>query len=209
MNKKLIFFPILFCLVIMAFGQGATDAKTQSFWYQYNMPWIATLAISIITITINLWISKTGFKESRANLRLQVSAALSSNNRQKWIDELRITVGEVSANAKMLNIEFQDPAVNLDRKKTLMEKLSLSKNKLLLLLDPEKELHMKVITALEALLNVLDGHLFLHPTFDKERFNNADYMNSDKELIIATRNLLYAEWKKIQAISESTNERKK
>lgn len=207
MNKKLIYFSFLFCLTVWAFGQGVTEAKTQSFWYQYNMPWIVTLAIAIITITINLWISRTGFKESRANLRLQVTAALSSNNRQKWVDELRITVGEVSTNAKMLNIEFQDPFINIERKKMLIEKLTLSKSKLLLLLDPEKELHMKVIMALDALLNVLDGHLFHHGTTNKELFNNADYMNSDKELITATRNLLYAEWKRIQAISESTNAR--
>ncbi len=197
-------FPVLVCFLFVAQAQDKTAGTPQSFWYQYNMPWIATVVISMATICINLLIAKRGFRQSKENMLLQMQGNISGNNRQKWIDEVRANVSELCTQSKMLNIEFHEPVIDKEKKKAIHEKVTFTKNKLLLLLDPQKPLHMEVIKAMDEFLNVLDQHMFHSDAANKQFLNNADLMNRNNEMINNTRALLYSEWNRIQQIATAS-----
>lgn len=175
--------------------QSIEPKNIKTVWYRdNNMPWIIALIISIIGILINLLIAN---KQIRANLN-QVNA----NNRQSWVTETRNVITNLITQANLLNIEFQDIESNEIRKKDLHEKFNYNKNKLFLLLKPEKEKHKLLVDALNALMFTLDEHMLNSKLKDSKKvsipFDNNKFMIQTEKVIESGRSLLYDEWSKIQ-----------
>jgi hypothetical protein len=136
-------------------------------------------------------------KNSQVLAQKQFNATLKINNRQDWLDEVRMTVSEFLTFCRLLNIEFQDPSDKLERQKNLHEKVSLHRFKLLLLLDPKKTDHKSVLDSIFDLMNILDHHM-LNSKRTIEPYKNGDFVKKSEDIVVASRELLYNEWGKIQ-----------
>jgi|JI9StandDraft_1071089.scaffolds.fasta_scaffold61099_4 hypothetical protein len=131
---------------------------------------------------------------------------INSNNRQDWIIDTRNTVSELMTQANLLNIEFQESTVNSDKRKAIHEKFVYNKNKLYLLLKPDKKKHKILMDSLGELLTILDTHLLNsnannNPSLNMGfiPYNNGKFMAQAEKVIDNARDLLYEEWEKIQA----------
>ena len=191
-----------------------------------NMPWIAAIIISILTVLTNILIAKSNLKSARKNLEQQIQsstviannqidsnreaslrqfkATLNTNNRQAWVTDVRNVISDLLTQAKLLNIEFQETNIDLDKKKILHEKVTYNHVKLLLLLDPSKEHHKPTLRSLVDFMYILDKHLLNSEARQKEGLvienDNLEFMKSQQKFIDESRKLLYVEWGKIQTL---------
>jgi hypothetical protein len=190
-----------------------------------NMPWIAALIISILTVLTNILIAKSNLKSAKNNLEQQIQsstviannqidsnreatlrqfrATLNTNNRQAWVTDVRNVISELLTQAKLLNIEFQETNIDLEKKKILHEKVTYNHVKLLLLLDPSKEHHKPTLQSLVGFMNILDKHLLNSEARQQGliiKSNNLEFMTSQQKFIDESRKLLYVEWGKIQTL---------
>jgi len=131
---------------------------------------------------------------------------INSNNRQDWVIDTRNTVSELMAQANLLNIEFQEKNINFEKRKAIHEKFVFNKNKLYLLLKPEKEKHKLLLDSLEEFITTLDTHLLNsnannNPNLDITfiLYDNGKFLVQTNKVIENARNLLYEEWGKIQS----------
>lgn len=184
------------------------ETKISSAWYESsNMPWLIAVFISIISISLNLFIS---YKQMRANREItlqQIRATLSVNNRQDWISETRATISEFLTHVKLLNIEYQEKVPNEEKQKILQEKVSVNRFKLLLLLKSDKEKHKQLQDSIIVLLTTLDEHLLNSKplkTENKDLYNNLKLHSEMEKVVHNGRDLLYDEWKKVQSIADKT-----
>lgn len=176
---------------------------TQKVWYEdENMPWIIALTISILGILINLIISNSQIKANQETTLKQIKATLNTNNRQAWVNETRNALTDLITQTRLLNIEFQEKLPNFERKKMIHEKVTQSRIKLLLLLNPEKEYHKELIEVLKTFINTLDEHLLNSNSSAQITipYDNFKFMSQSDAVIECGRKLLYNEWDKIQSI---------
>lgn len=131
---------------------------------------------------------------------------INSNNRQDWVIDTRNTVSELMAQANLLNIEFQEKNTNSEKRKAIHEKFVFNKNKLYLLLKPEKEKHKLLLDSLEEFITTLDTHLLNSNSNNNPNlgigfipYDNSKFLAQTNKVIENTRNLLYEEWAKIQS----------
>lgn len=131
---------------------------------------------------------------------------INSKNRQDWVIDTRNTVSELMAQANLLNIEFQEKNINSEKRKTIHEKFVFNKNKLYLLLKPEKEKHKLLLDSLEEFITILDTHLLNSNSNNKTNlgigfipYDNGKFLVQTNKVIENARNLLYEEWSKIQS----------
>ncbi len=130
---------------------------------------------------------------------------INSNNRQDWVIDTRNTVSELMAQANLLNIEFQEKNINFEKRKAILEKFVFNKNKLYLLLKPEKEKHKLLLDSLEELIKTLDTHLLNGKSNNDPNseigfipYDNGKFLAQKNKVIENARNLLYEEWGVIQ-----------
>ncbi|MBN1118169.1 MAG: hypothetical protein JXA77_13255 [Bacteroidales bacterium] len=150
-----------------------------------------------------LKLSREQIQESSKTLLKQIN----SENRQDWVIDTRSTISELLTQANLLNIEFQEKSIDFDRQKVIHEKFVFNKNKLFLLLKPEKESHKALLDCLSELLLILDTHLLNsssnnNPNLNIEHipYDNSRFMLQTHEVIESGRKLLYEEWAKIQSL---------
>lgn len=131
---------------------------------------------------------------------------INSNNRQDWVIDTRNTVSELMAQANLLNIEFQEKNINFEKRKAIHEKFVFNKNKLYLLLKPEKEKHKLLLDSLEEFITTLDTHLLNSNANNNPNlgigfipYDNGKFLTQTNKVIENARNLLYEEWGKIQS----------
>ena len=131
---------------------------------------------------------------------------INSNNRQDWVIDTRNTVSELMTQANLLNIEFQEKNINFEKRKTIHEKFVFNKNKLYLLLKPEKEKHKLLLDSLEEFITTLDTHLLNSKSNNDAKseicfipYDNSKFLTQTNKVIENVRNLLYEEWGKIQS----------
>lgn len=131
---------------------------------------------------------------------------INSNNRQDWVIDTRNTVSELMAQANLLNIEFQEKNINFEKRKAIHEKFVFNKNKLYLLLKPEKEKHKLLLDSLEEFITTLDTHLLNSNANNNPNlgigfipYDNGKFLAQTNKVIENARNLLYEEWGKIQS----------
>ena len=107
---------------------------------------------------------------------------------------------------KLLNIEFQEINQNDERKKTLYEKVTMSRTKLLLLLKPNKEMHNILLTSLRELINTIDEHHLNRRAKERQNidisYDNVKFLSQMDQVVENGRNLLYDEWGKIQSVAD-------
>lgn len=181
------------------------DKETKNVWYKdNNIPWIIALVISIFGLILNVYLINRQIEANRENTIKQIQATLNTNNRQAWITETRNVITELMTQANLLNIEFQEANISIEKKKILHEKFTYNKNKLFLLLKLDKEKHKNIIDSLTELMTILDTHM-LNSKANNERnmnipFDNSKFMNQIDIVINNGRILLYDEWGKIQSI---------
>ncbi len=149
----------------------------------------------------NIRVSREQIKES-TNIALK---QINSNNRQNWIIETRNTITELTAQVNLMNIEFQEKIINLERQKEIHVKITFNKNKLILLLKPDLESHKKLRDSLYELINILDLHLRNSRNNNDPNskvgfiaYDNGDFMEKTNTVLENGRILLYEEWGKIQ-----------
>lgn len=133
------------------------------------------------------------------------NATLKSQNRQQWINTVRDTLSEFFTQAKLLNAEFQETQKNKPRQVELHEKVTLQRAKLSLLLNPELPTHKKLIDAIMEVLTTLDLHM--SNSKNNMPFDNVQFMANNEAVIKAGRDLLYSEWRKIQNLDESKQQK--
>ena len=203
-----------------------TSPAEKNWFKQKNMPWIAAILISVLTVITNIKISNSNLKTAKKNLELQIQSStiiannqidsnresslrqfkstLNTSNRQAWVTDVRNVISDLLTQARLLNIEFQEQTIDVERKKMLHEKVTYNHIKLLLLLDPNKDHHKPTLKSLVMFMNILDKHLI--NSVERERRggiienNNLDFINSQQEFIEESRKLLYYEWGKIQTL---------
>lgn len=153
--------------------------------------------------------SQEQLKVSREQIQESTKITLKQinfNSRQEWVNETRHAMSELITQANLLNIEFQEKNIDLEKKKIIHEKLTYNKNKLLLLLNPSNEQHKILLDSLNELMTTLDLHL-LHSNSNNNPesnvafipYDNGKFMMKTETVIINGRNLLYEEWGKIQS----------
>lgn len=153
--------------------------------------------------------SQEQLKVSREQIQESTKITLKQinfNSRQEWVNETRHTISELITQANLLNIEFQEKNIDLEKKKNIHEKLTYNKNKLFLLLKPSIEQHKILLDSLDKLMTTLDLHL-LHSNSNNNPesnvafipYDNGKFMTETETVIINARNLLYEEWGKIQS----------
>ncbi|SDX01706.1 hypothetical protein SAMN05444410_10844 [Hydrobacter penzbergensis] len=130
---------------------------------------------------------------------------ISANNTQDWKTDTRKTVSELLTQANLLNIEFQDRYVNMDKRKAIYEKFAYSRNNLYLLLVPEKEKQKLLLKSLDELLKILDTHLLNSNTNNDPNstvgfipYDNAMFFSRVDEIIRNAGLVLHEEQEKIQ-----------
>jgi hypothetical protein len=131
---------------------------------------------------------------------------INSNNRQNWVIDTRNTVSELMAQANLFNIELQEKNIDFEKRKIIHEKFIFNKNKLYLLLKPEKENHKILLDSLEEFIITLDYHLLNSNTNNNPNsgisfipYDNGKFLAQTNKVICNARNLLYEEWSKIQS----------
>lgn len=184
-----------------------------------NGPWLAALFIGILTVLANILTSYYMRRISRDTVKAQIEssertaglniensqtlsltqfkATLKTKNRQDWINDVRESITEFTTQCKMLNIEFQSTTPDPEKVKPLLEKVTLYRNKLLLLLNPAKETHKPLLNAIDSLMTVLEHHFF-YCSGKIQAFNNEDFLDKTAIVIKCGRDLSYDEWQKIQ-----------
>lgn len=177
-------------------------------WYDHKAwPWIASLIIAVITVTVNLVISLTTRRTSLSVVKSQIESSvklarvqfqltLNSKNRQDWINELRNCISEFATHARQLNICFQRNDLD-DKRFGLHEQVFRYKSKIRLLLNNTKPQHTTYLDAQEALMKVFEIHL-LNSAAKIEDYNNQDFLVKLDFMIEKGRELLYYEWQKVQ-----------
>ncbi len=175
-------------------------------WYKdNNMPWIIALVISTLGIFINMHISNQQIRANREITLRQIKATLSTSNRQEWVIDTRNVITELLTNAKLLNIEFQENQSNSKERKNIYASVTYNRNKLLLLLKPDKQLHKNLLDSVSELITTLDEHLLNSKAKDERGkvipFNNKKFLEQMDKVIESGRILLYDEWGKIQSIA--------
>jgi len=128
------------------------------------------------------------------------NATLKTQNRQQWINLVRDTLTDFSTHSKILNAEFQEAYFDRTRQIELHEKVTRTRVKLTLLLNPKIETHNNLLEAISELLTVLDLHLYESKGTEKE-FKNLNFSSCNEAVIKSGRDLLYSEWQKIQDVS--------
>lgn len=180
-----------------------------SAWYESkSMPWIASIFVAVLTIITNLIIShytrstslrivKAQIDSSSRLANVQFQATLNSKNRQDWINDVRDAISEFSTHVRQLNIQLQEKEIDRSMVFSLHEKVQLFKSKIKLLLSPQIETHKSYLSAQEDLMNVLEDHL-LKSKGGYGEYNNQAFIVNLNLMVEKGREMLYAEWQKIQ-----------
>jgi len=151
-------------------------------WYESSLfSWLVPLIIGIAAAFIPLLI-----------VYLQYRSSLYSKNRQDWIDRVRDRLGEYLTQSKLLNIKLHEEEQDAQGEFILHEKLNLSRNMLLLLLNPKISKHESVIDSMVTLENLLDHHM------NTREFDNLQFYRNAEAVLTLGRELLYSEWQEIQ-----------
>ncbi len=206
--------------------QTLPEISYQSWYNEKSMPWIVALLISIFTIIVNIYISKSNLKSSSLNLERQINtstsiansqiiankeitlkqfnAKLNTENRQSWLSDVRDSLSDLITHVKALNIEFQEERNDIERTKNIHDKVTYNHVKILLLLSPDKEHHKIFLQAMSKLMTTLDNHLLTNHAKEKglpfTDYKNTELMHEMQDFIDKGRNLLYIEWNKIQKL---------
>ena len=187
---------------------------------QNDKPWQIALLVGILTFIATVFASllnrRITLKSLVANKDIaikqiensqlvtlhQFNSTLKTKNRQEWVNELRNTMSEFMANCTKINVEFQDPSNDSrERIKDIHEKITLNRTKLRLLLDPEKDLHNKLLSSMSDFVNIIDEHV-LNYRGNINHYKNFDFQKTSDTMIENARVLLYSEWQKIQKLTD-------
>jgi hypothetical protein len=170
--------------------------------------WKVALAIGILTVLINIIIaliarntSLKQLKSSKEVLLKQIDSAkensitnfkgtLNSQNRQKWIDEVRHSISELIAQTSLISVELSSKERNYNTVAIYFEKAMYHKSKVDILLTPLKVEQNEVINLSTELVKIC---IVQNGKFDIEKYTNARI-----ELIKASRKLSEMQWEKIK-----------
>src|SRR5690606_18151095 len=122
---------------------------------------------------------------------IEFKATINTQNRQNWINELRQTLTEYLSNTTLIypfdNKLFE---LMLIENEYQINKMSLAKAKLELLMNHEKPEQKKLLDEVEDMLKVVN---------DPQR-NIKDIIKSRSKVIFAARHLFEIHWKKIKEL---------
>jgi hypothetical protein len=188
-----------------------------------DKPWVIALSIGILTALVTLIgtfvnrsVAISGINASAENAIKQINnaqeinlhqfnATLKTNNRQDWINELRTTMSEFMSNCSRINLEFQNPGENSKEKiKEIHEKITLNRTRLILMLDPKKPSHEELLNYMKDFVNLVDYHV-LNYRGNINDYKNLEFIQKSTLMIENARELLYAEWQKIQKLTDEQN----
>jgi len=164
------------------------------------MPWVTAIIVGIITVGVNIYISRSNRDTTLAVARAQLNGTLNATNRQQWINQTRDAISDFVTQCRLINIEFQEPVNDRENQKELNEKIALSRNKLKLLLAEHLDEHSMLLSAMEELAGMVDVHMLNNRSNIKDQYNNVDFMRKCETVIARGRMLLYYEWGKIQTM---------
>ncbi len=114
------------------------------------------LTIAFVTACSALVSAAAGPLVSISVASKQIRASLISNNRERWIESLRDSVAEyvaLAVSAAMLREVLRKQALEAIRDDPslaqLAERIALARNRILLMLNPAKDLHNKLCMAID------------------------------------------------------------
>lgn len=176
-----------------------------------KMPWIVALIISILSFILNYLLTKITIKASSLNLEKQIQstkdiaitdfkARLKTQNRQRWLDDLREDLSEYLAysaisRAKLAEAESEKIAMNtfdiVGEEFKMMVKYKVKLLTKLNLQHPEQEIVAEKINL-----------LFKKGFVSTKDFPASEHINLENELLADMRELVDIHWTKIKNIDE-------
>lgn len=187
------------------------EKMQETLWYEHkSTPWLVSIFIAVLSVVVNLIISyftrKTSIRTVQDQIQSSVKiashqfhATLNSKNRQEWINDVRNCISEFVTQCRLLNMQFQEPVHTKEKRYILHEKVSLYRNKILLLLSPQIPQHANFLGKMNELLDALEIHL-LNSRANILDYNNQEFLVKSNEVLESGRTLLYFEWQKIQNV---------
>jgi hypothetical protein len=186
--------------------------ENQSF-LDKNIPWIVAFLIGLLSALVNFWVSHRLRQSNERNLRSQIEsnernikmqietiketkliefkATIATKNRQEWINDVRHTLAEyISCTSLILPIHENPSKEFLDERGKYIQRMSLSKAKLELLLNKDRPEQALLLTDIENMLNTVSN-----TTMDKF----VEQVRSARTAIInSARELFGIHWTKIK-----------
>ncbi len=153
------------------------------------------LTITFVTACSALVSAAAGPLVSIVVASKQIRASLISNNRERWVEALRDSLAEyvaLAVSAAMLREVLRKDALEAIRDDPqlaqLAERIALARNRILLMLNPAKEVHNKLCAAIDDSDRLL---LETEATFEQ--------MNQRVDAITrAGRTVLQGEWARVK-----------
>lgn len=176
-------------------------------WYENNnMPWIISLVISILTVGINIYLSRINQKTAIQNVNSQIDSSknlallqfkttLNTKNRQEWINEVRHSTSDFLANAALFNVVLYSNEKEEERFKTLMphfEKMFYYKNKIAMLLNANKPEQKDLLDSVESIVIICSN--------PKKDIDATAFRLKEAEIIKFSRVLFEKHWEKIKEV---------
>jgi len=179
--------------------QNMDSTDSHKIW-NVNMQWIIALIFSILTTIVNNLILSHQIKSNKETSLKQINASINADNRQGWITETRNVITELITQANLFKTELLNANPEINRTKSIYEKFSSQRIKLLLLLNPKKQFHERLINSLNKIATILDevqneSDLKAQKNFIKSN----EFSLRIEEILDSGRDLLYYEWNRVQS----------
>jgi hypothetical protein len=191
-------------------SRANNDTNTISF-LENSIPWIVALLISILSVGYSLKVSKNSqlsndrkiqllIESNERNLKCQIDKSLdlyiqnlrlsvASNNKQDWLNEVRMCISNY-----MTNITFLKPEVKAFHKGEdfiiYVEKVLLYKSKAEILLTEQNCDEKEVLRAINEFSEIL--------TMSECDYDDDTFIERKSNLLLATRNLFKNHQRKIR-----------
>lgn len=160
-----------------------------SFWRE-KMPWLSSLFIALVSVLANVFLARFQRKTSIKSLREEFKATINSKNRQDWIIELRNALSEFLSTILVIK---SNQIISHTERKEYVDKIFLSKMKILLLTNEKKQEQIELNEAVDNLMN----EIFILKTNNQEVIKKARNDVVEKGRILISRN-----WEKIKNLEQ-------
>jgi len=167
----------------------------ENYWIK-SIPWIIALIIGILTVVVNIYLSKKLRESAERNLNLQLNNAkeitiaqlkgtVATKNRQEWINELRHNITEVLTHSLFLIANDDTPDTNSEK----LTKIIFAKFKIELLINDQKPDQVELMDKIQNLVEEIGA---------QKKMDEIKIINFRQDIINASRKVFGTHWQKIK-----------
>ncbi len=140
------------------------------------VPWV----FAFLTLVISFWSTRINSK----NGLLNINKTVLSENRQKWINDLRESVSEYIAVHSLLEKGTSDPKSDIEQ----IKNLTFLQTKIMLMLNPNEESSLKLTEEMAKISK---------PKKDR---TDIDATEVKAKIMVLTQKILKTEWERVKKI---------